>query len=286
MKYVFFGTPHIARLSLEALEQRDMLPELIVTAPARPQGRGMMVTETPVAAFAREHGIPCIMPEKITSDVIALLQAAGMWDFFFVVAYGKILPQSLLDIVDGRVLNLHPSLLPQYRGPSPLESVLLSSDTITGVSIMELDKEIDHGPIVIQQGFPLPIDMTVEELTEQSAILGVQLFAESIEGYLDGTIPPILQDHAKATHTRKYSKPDGNIDEVDTDLEKWNIFRALGERGWVHFSAIKQVHTITVKIIKASYNNSPEDEKKFIIEEVIPENGKRQSYDSFLQSLH
>ena len=120
MKYVFFGTPHIARLALEALEKSDYLPSLIVTAPARPQGRGMHLIETPVAAFAREHDIPVLMPEKISQpEMIALLQQADQWDFFLVVAYGKILPQALLDIVDGKVLNLHPSLLPKYRGPHP-----------------------------------------------------------------------------------------------------------------------------------------------------------------------
>jgi len=94
-RYVFFGTPHIAHLSLEALEQKGMLPALIITAPARLQGRGMHLVETPVAAFAREHDIPCLTPEKITAEVIELLNDADSWDFFFVVAYGKILPQSL-----------------------------------------------------------------------------------------------------------------------------------------------------------------------------------------------
>jgi methionyl-tRNA formyltransferase len=281
MKYVFFGTPHIARLSLEALKEQHMLPGLIVTAPARPQGRGMLLTETPVAVFARENDIPCIMPEKITSEVVALLAAMDTWDFFFVVAYGKILPQTLLDVVNGKVLNLHPSLLPKYRGPSPLESVLLSDDTETGVTIMELDKEIDHGPIVIQQEIALPAETTIDELTLQSAALGVQLFIEAIERYLDGTIEPINQDHSKATHTRKYTKADGSIDELENEFDKWKIFRALGDRGWVHYSVLKGDHFIKVKITKASYYD-----ETFIIEEVIPENGKRQPYSSFLQSLH
>jgi len=279
-RYVFFGTPQIARLSLEALEKLDMLPSLIVTAPARPQGRGMHLLETPVAAFAREHGIPCIMPEKITAEVIEVLKSADAWDFFFVVAYGKILPVSLLEIVQGKVLNLHPSLLPKYRGPSPLESVLLSDDTKTGVSIMELDKEVDHGPIVAQYPFALAKDMSVETLTTESALVGVALFAQSIEQYLTDIDMPIEQDHSLATQTHKYTKADGLLNDSMDSWQKWKIFRAFGDRGWVHFTTARHNEIITVKITKASYNDDA-----FAIEEVIPENGKRQSYDSFLQSL-
>ncbi|MDB5188787.1 MAG: fmt, partial [Candidatus Nomurabacteria bacterium] len=235
-RYVFFGTPHIAQLSLQALEAVDMLPELIVTAPPKPQGRGMHVTETPVAAFAREHDIPCLTPEKITPEVLELLSAAGPWDFFLVVAYGKILPQSLLDIVQGKVLNLHPSLLPKYRGPSPLESSLLSDDTETGVTIMELDKEVDHGPIVGQTIFPLAKEMTVETLTEKSVVEGIALLKNTIAPYLSGELAPTAQAHDLATHTRKYTKADGALEGTAEDWQKWKIFRAFGDRGWVHFS--------------------------------------------------
>ncbi|MES2224869.1 MAG: methionyl-tRNA formyltransferase [Patescibacteria group bacterium] len=280
-RYVFFGTPHIAQLSLEALEKHGSLPSLIITAPARPQGRGMHLLETPVAAFGREHDIPVITPEKITPEVIELLNQAEQWDFFLVVAYGQILPQALLDIVDGKVLNLHPSLLPLYRGPSPLESVLLSDDSQTGVSIMELDKAVDHGPIVAQGAFELEKTMTVEALTEKSAVLGIELFMQSINGYLSGDLVPNPQDHDAMTHTRKYTKADGNLDAVSSDWEKWKIFRALGNRGWAHFTATRHDEEIAVKITNASY-----EDETFVINEVIPENGKRQAYADFLHSLH
>lgn len=280
-RYVFFGTPDIACQSLEALAAAEFLPELIVTTPPRPQGRGMHLVETPVAAFAREHGIPAITPEKITPEVVELLAAAGPWDFFLVVAYGKILPTSLLNIPNGKVLNLHPSLLPLYRGPSPLESVLLSDDTETGVSIMELDKEVDHGPIVGQAAFSLPSDMDTETLTEKNVTEGIALFMNSIEQYLSGSLIPAPQQHDLATFTRKYTKTDGSLDGIDNDWEKWKIFRAFGARGWVQFSVERHSVPLRVKIIKASYNDDA-----FIIEEVVPENGKRQSYESFLQSFH
>jgi methionyl-tRNA formyltransferase len=280
-RYVFFGTPHIAQLSLEALEKHGSLPSLIITAPARPQGRGMHLLETPVAAFAREHDIPVLMPEKITPELIELLSQADTWDFFLVVAYGKILPQALLDIVNGKVLNLHPSLLPLYRGPSPLESALLSDDVQTGVSIMELDQAVDHGPIVTQGAFELSKDMTVGALTEKSAELGIELFIQSIDQYLSGDLTPNPQDHDISTRTRKYTKADGALDAVSSDWEKWKIFRALGDRGWVHFTATRHGESLTVKITNASYND-----EAFVIEEVIPENGKRQSYADFLHSLN
>ncbi|HTH93375.1 MAG TPA: methionyl-tRNA formyltransferase [Candidatus Paceibacterota bacterium] len=280
-RYVFFGTPHIAELTLEELEKQNFLPGLIVTAPARPQGRGMHLTDTPVAQFAHAHNIPVLTPEKITPDFIAELQKHGPWDFYFVVAYGKILPQSLLDSVNGKVLNLHPSLLPKYRGPSPLESVLLSDDTETGVSIMELDREVDHGPIVTQASFVLPEEETVTSLTQKSAVLGTQCLTENIAAYLDGSLSPIVQDHELSTHTKKYVKADGSLDGIADDWQKWKIFRALGDRGWVHFSTEHHGKTITVKITNAAYKDDA-----FVIEEVIPENGKRQSYETYLHSFN
>lgn len=278
MNYVFFGTPDIARITLEHL---PTLPKLIVTAPARPQGRGLHLAETPVALFAKEHDIPVMTPEKITPEVIQELKNQGPWDFFFVVAYGKILPTSLLEIVDHKVLNLHPSLLPAYRGPSPLESVLLSDDKETGVTIMQLDKEVDHGPIVAQASFPLSPEYTLTTLTEKSAILGSELFASSIDQYLSKELVPTEQDHNASTHTRKYIKADGALTNDMSDWDKWKIFRALGERGWVHFVTEKHGAPLSVKITKASYVN-----ETFVIEEVIPENGRRQSYADLLHSLN
>lgn len=281
MNYVFFGTPHIAAKSLETLKEKGLLPRLIVTAPARPQGRGMHLTETPVAVFGHENNIPVLSPEKITAEVLEDIKNQGPWDFFFVVAYGKILSTKLLELVDHKVLNLHPSLLPLYRGPSPLETVLLSDDSETGISIMQLDAEVDHGPIVAQVSFPLLKEMTLNDLTDLSAVMGSELFAESIEGYLSKDIVPEEQFHAASTHTYKYKKGDGLINDHMTDWQKWKIFRAFGDRGWVHFHTMKLGEPLQVKITKASY-----EDEAFVIEEVIPENGKRQSFSDFLHSLH
>ena len=281
MKYVFFGTPHIAELALQGLKDKGMLPDLIVTAPARPQGRGLHLIETPVAIFAKEHNIPFITPEKITAEVIEEIKNKGPWDFFFVVAYGKILSTKLLEIVDNKVLNLHPSLLPLYRGPSPLESVLLSDDSHTGVTIMQLDKEVDHGPLVAQFAFPLATDFTLETLTTKSAGIGIEIFNHSIAKYLSGELVPEAQEHEHSTHTRKYIKADGLLTDDMSDWTKWKSFRAFGSRGWAHFITTKHGEQITVKIIKASYSDDA-----FIIEEVIPENGKRQQYADFLHSLN
>jgi methionyl-tRNA formyltransferase len=287
MNYVFFGTPHIAALSLETLKEKGLLPNLVVTAPARPQGRGLHMVETPVALFAHENGIPVITPEKITAEVIQELKDKGPWDFFFVVAYGKILPTTLLEIVDSKVLNLHPSLLPLYRGPSPLETVLLSDDKETGITIMELDKAVDHGPIVAQIKFPLEKETTLGAATIKSALLGGRLFAASIEKYLSKELTPAEQDHDNSTHTRKYLKADGIITSDMSDWDKWKIFRAFGDRGWAHFVAERHGETVTVKITKAKYQPSQDGETgMFVIEEVIPENGKRQSYADFLHSLN
>jgi methionyl-tRNA formyltransferase len=278
-KFVFFGTPEIAVTALEALITSDLTPTLIVTGPAKPQGRGMHLIATPVAIFAETHGIPYLCPVKITPEFIAELTAKGSWDCFIVVAYGKILPQALLDLVDGKVINIHPSLLPKYRGPSPLESVLLSDDTETGVTVMQIDALVDHGPIIAQESFPLPPEMERQQLETLSAQRGAALIAEHLRAYLSG-MPLVDQDHAAATHTKKLSKEDGNLDLAPDDWGKWKQYRALAGRPGVYFTVARRGLHIRVKVVRAHWLQG-----SFVIDEVIPENQKRQSYQTFLQWL-
>ena len=181
--------------------------------------------------------------------------------------------------MNGRVLNVHPSILPLYRGPSPLESVLLSDDATTGVTLMELDAAIDHGPIVAQVAWTLDEDTTLEMLTEQSARAGAELLKEAIANYLAGSLQPTAQDHAAATHTRKFSKPDGDItalrasdpdaNDVANQRAQWHVFRALGNRGWVSFTTEHRGSPVRIKITAAHF-----DGQRFIIDEAVPENKK------------
>lgn len=267
-RFVFFGTPKIAESVLISLEKEGAVPTLIVTNPPRRQGRGMELKDTPVAAFAKARSIQCLTPEKLTDEAIAEIASFGPWDFYLVVAYGKILPKKLLDSINGRVINIHPSLLPAYRGPSPIPSVLLSDDTETGVTIMEIDEQVDHGPIITQASFPLSPDTMLSELEERCAHLGAKLLCDSIDSYVDEKNLPVPQNETLATHTKKISKDRGNLDLISDDWEKWKHYRALGEWLGVYFTAIRRGERIRVKVKRAHWDSA------FIIDEVIPENQK------------
>lgn len=279
-RFVFFGTPEIAVTALKGLSGEGLVPSLVVTAPDRPSGRGMKMTETPVKKYSSSLGIPCISPEKITPDIIERLKETGPWDFFVVVAYGKILRQSLLDIVNGKVINIHPSLLPLYRGPSPIESVLLSDDIQTGVSVMQIDAEVDHGPIIATETFSLEKEITAPELETKSALLGAKLIADHIEAYVNDTATLTPQDHSAATFTKKIQKSDGLLDEGLSDWEKWKHYRAYTPWPGVFMILTKRDTPVRVKISKAHYID-----EHFVIDECTPENGKPLSEAGFKQWL-
>jgi methionyl-tRNA formyltransferase len=278
-RYAFFGTPSIAKRALEKLIEGGLVPTLIVTGMPKKQGRGMHLIDTRVAELAKTHAIASITPQKITPEVVGEIASHGPFDFFIVVAYGKILPQVLLDVVNGKVINIHPSLLPKYRGPSPLESVLLSDDTETGVTIMEIDKEVDHGPILIQEDFTLPKEITISELEEKSADLGASLILKIIESYVNETLISTPQDHSQSTHTKKFTKEDGNLDAITDEWEKWKKYRALFDWPGVYFTAHRKGGSVRIKIRKAHWDNG------FVIDEVVPENQKPLPYAVFQKWL-
>src|SRR5574338_358177 len=143
--FVFFGTPQYAVETLKVLFENGFVPSLVICSPDARVGRKQILTEPPVKVFAQEHGIPVFQPNKIDDEAVQkILQSAP--EYAVVAAYGKILPNKLLDAVPKGFLNVHPSLLPKYRGPAPLEAPILNGDDETGISIMLLDALVDHGP--------------------------------------------------------------------------------------------------------------------------------------------
>lgn len=196
----FFGTPRFAVYVLEELEKGGIVPDVIVTQPDRPAGRGLKLTASPVKIWALERHIPL---EATPPEV----------DLFVVTAYGKILPKEMLAVPRKGTLNVHPSLLPKFRGPSPIESQILADDRECGVTVIKLDDEVDHGPIVAQASVtPEVWPMRASILEEMLAREGGKLLAETIPPYMEGSIVPESQDHTKATFTKKIQKEDGLIE--------------------------------------------------------------------------
>ena len=214
-KIAFFGTPDFAVKMLSELEHAKLTPALIVTAPDKPAGRGKKLTPSPVKVWAEERHVQCVQPEKLSQIKDELVD----FDLFVVAAYGKIIPQSVLDLPKKGTLNVHPSLLPRHRGAAPIQQTILDGDQETGVCIMLLDAEMDHGPIIAQDKLSLyGWTPSAGELHDKLALIGGKLLARTIPKWLAGKITSHDQDHAKATYTKKISNEDARVEWTDLDL--------------------------------------------------------------------
>jgi methionyl-tRNA formyltransferase len=219
MRYVFFGTPHLAATVLEALLDAGMPPVAVVCNPDRPAGRGKVITAPPVKRrimnyeLGIKNKIKILQPEKLDEHFInSLFSIHTSWDFFVVTAYAKIIPKSILSIPRLGVIGVHPSLLPRYRGPSPIKSALLAGEAETGVTLYLVDEKTDHGPILAQNSVPIAPDDTDTTLSEKLARTGGKLLAETLPRFTAGEITPQPQDEKKATLTKKFTSQDGFVE--------------------------------------------------------------------------
>ena len=272
MKFIFFGTPKLSVIVLEELKAQDLLPSLVITAPDKPSGRGMKIKSSPVKLWAVENDIPTIEPEEYTDDVIADIREIGA-EVFVLVAYGKILPKSVIDLSPNGILNVHPSLLPKLRGPSPVRSAILEDHKETGVTIMLIDEKMDHGPILIQEKYaPEVWPPNARELDEFLFARGGSMLADALPKYLSGDLVSVEQDHSKATYCKLFEKEDGLIDLKDDAYE--NLLKIHAYQGWpgTYFF----VGDVRVNIISAHIENG------LVIDEVIPEGKSKMSYQDFI----
>ena len=210
MNFVFFGTRELGAKVLEQLLENGYIPSLVVTGPDRPAGRKQKITSSPVKEVALKYNLPLAQPENPTE----LLERKELREaeLFVLGAYGNILPKELVELPPKGVLNVHPSLLPKYRGPSPERFVLLNGDEKTGVTVMLMDEEVDHGPVLAQEEFDIPEGIRHEELHLKLGEIGGELLVRTIPQWLEGKIVPTEQDHSKVTFTKKVTKEDGRID--------------------------------------------------------------------------
>lgn len=212
IRIIFFGTPEFSCPSLELLAKQSQFEVSVVTVPPKPAGRSQTnLLPSAVKILADSLQLPVFEPENLL-DQDFLNRISSLKPLLFVVAaYGKIIPPKLLRLPPHGALNLHPSLLPKYRGPSPVEAVIRAGETETGVSIMLLDDKIDHGPILSQEIVPIRERETALELGPRLAKIGAQLLAKTIPGWLANEIVPVPQNHEKATYTKLLTREDGRI---------------------------------------------------------------------------
>lgn len=268
MKIAFFGTPPFTTQFLDTLTDAGYAPSLIVTNPDRPVGRGMVLTSPEPKVWGDTHHINVIQPEKLDAAFIEKLTQDD-WDLFIVVAYGKIMPQALLDIPRLGSINVHYSLLPKYRGATPVESAILAGDTMTGISIQQMQLKLDSGPVYTKSEIAIAPDNTTPTLRQKLNDEAVRLLIPTIQGIEYGSLIPAEQDHAAATFTTKIRKEDGKLDLTDDHIINHRKYRAYAGSIGTYFMAQKDDKDIRMKIKTAHFDNG-----QFLIDEVIPENGK------------
>jgi len=207
---VFFGTEDFSAAALKRLLANDYDLAAVITKPAAPSGRGQKLQEPVVAELVEKAKIKVFQPSKVAeiNDQIANLKPThGVLS-----AYGKILPESTLDLFPDGIINIHPSLLPKYRGPAPIEAAILNDDKQTGISLMQLTAGMDEGPIYAQKTVEMPPNTDRIELTHWLAEVGAVFLMENLPSILDGTLSPSPQNSDDATYTKLLKKEDGLID--------------------------------------------------------------------------
>ncbi len=271
--FAFFGTDEFAVMVLDELKKADCRPELIVTIPDKPRGKYLQLTPPPVKLWAENNGTPCIQPDNLKTIPYKL--EAIPYKLFLVASYGKLIPAAVLDLPKHGTLNLHPSLLPAYRGPTPIQSAILDGITETGVTLMLLDEKLDHGPSLKMESVKLKTQNFIE-LRDQLAKLGAKLFLDTAVRFVEGGIKSAPQDHDRATYTKKIKKEDGLIDLAENPIINYRKFLAHYGSVGTYFFVERHGRKVRV-IITAAYLT----DNQLVIEKVKPEGKREMAYADF-----
>ncbi|MCS7207596.1 MAG: methionyl-tRNA formyltransferase [Dehalococcoidia bacterium] len=226
MRLVFMGTPAFVIPVLETLAEAGHEVVGVVTPPDKPAGRGQRTEPSPVKVWAVERGLPVFQPPTLRRAEAQETLRRLAPQVIIVAAYGKLLPPEVLAIPPLGCLNLHPSLLPKYRGPSPVATAILNGDAVTGITLMLLDPGMDTGPILAQVEEPIRDEDTTRTLTERLFRRGASLLVQTLERWARGEISPRPQDPTQASTTRLLTKEDGWLDFTQSAVQLWRAVRA------------------------------------------------------------
>ncbi|MGB9681092.1 MAG: methionyl-tRNA formyltransferase [Minisyncoccia bacterium] len=249
LKYFYFGSSPFSALILEKLIEKETPPLLVITQSPKLSHR-KKIGFTLVHQSALKNKIKVLAPEKLDQELLEKLKNFQA-DFALLCGYGKIIPPALLNLLPYGFLNLHPSLLPKYRGATPIQSVILNGEKETGITLFKMDEELDHGPIISQEKINLNEKITTQELEKILAEKGVNLFLTSISDYLENKIILIPQDHKEATYCFKLKPEDEKIDFKKTLIEIDRKIRALNPSPGVYAEILdKNNQKLRIKILK------------------------------------
>jgi methionyl-tRNA formyltransferase len=260
MKIVFFGTPDFAVPTLEKLlENKDFQVMSVVTQPDKRRERGNKLTPSPVKAFATDHHIPVWQPERVKKDVETLTQLKQIEaDIFVVIAYGQILSKKILDMPKLGCINVHGSILPQYRGAAPIQWSIYNGEKETGITTMLMDRGMDTGDMLLKATIPIQLLDNAQVLAEKLAITGADLLIETLYKLERQEVTPIPQDHTAATYASLIQKPDYNLDWGQSSIQLHNQIRGFYPNCTATFRNQALKITATVPLEDAYIHELPE----------------------------
>ncbi len=254
LRVVYFGTPDFAIPSLQRLLESAHAVVTVVSQPDRPRGRGHHLAPTPTKTLALRYGVPVLQPEKIRDERFLDAIRALRPDLGVVAAYGRLLPESLLQIPRMGMVNVHASLLPRWRGAAPVHRAVIAGDTETGVTIMRVVKELDAGPMFAAARRPIGPDETSPEVERALAELGAALLVEVVDRMSEGRAAETAQDERLVTYAPKITKDEGVLDwnlpaarihNLVRGLQPWPLVstRIAGDRVLLHRTAVMDKRT-------------------------------------------
>jgi methionyl-tRNA formyltransferase len=273
-KIIFIGTSQFAVSVLEKLIKNKYNVSSVITAPDKPVGRKQEITPPPVKGIALKYNLPILQPEKISNFKSQISNLKP--NLIIVAAYSQIIPKNILDIPKFGCLNLHPSLLPKYRGPSPIQTAILNGDKITGITIMLMDEKIDHGPIISQKRIALILQENSQTLEKKLAQTTADFLIETLPQYLQGKIKPQVQDESKATYTKILTRQDGQIDWQKSAQEIARKVRAFypWPGAWTEFNG-QRVKILKAKAVDKQQKETISTGKGFLSLEIVQPAGKK-----------
>jgi len=290
LNFIFWGTPELAKKTLDILKESGYLPSLIITALDKPKGRKMLLTPPPVKLWAIENNIQYAQPKneeelyiifknitQFNKSSTSINQDRNIYnlkknmelELSIVVAYGKIIPKEILNIPKLGSINIHYSLLPKYRGASPVESAILNGEKETGVSIQQMEYKMDSGPILAQEKTDILSNEKTSELKNRLIKLGGNLLVNNLENIINKKIISTPQNNITVSFCKKIKKNDGLIDLNDNGIKNYNKFRAYNV--WPKTFFFKNGKRIIITDAELLDN-------QFVIKKIIPEGKKETNY--------
>ena len=227
MRILFMGTPEFAEVSLKALVEDNRDVVCVITQPDKPKGRGYEMAMPEVKVYAMEKNIPVYQPDTLKDEAILPLLQEYQPDVIIVVAYGKILPEYVLNFPKYGCINIHGSLLPKYRGAAPIQRAVIDGEKVSGVTSMYMEKGLDTGDMLIKRELPIGIETTAGEYHDALALLGGEVLLETLDALSEGSLTPQSQDDSLSTYASQLSKAEGEINWNNTSDEIYNKVRGL-----------------------------------------------------------